>query len=616
MALPGDHASLIKRALTQLATLFEWRSSHVIGDDHDDRYYTETEVDSLFYTETEVDALLAGIPLTNPGGSNQQVQFNNSGSFGGSSSLTFDSSTGKLTAGGGIDGLTSANGGIAGSNYDITGVNQMTINDEGEGIAWPNVTMYQETGDTDRLTLNGNLLLKATGGPNITIRDTDSSDASGYITFENNAGTRMGYIGYPNNDDIHLKNENSGGHIFFATDNTYRAYVNSSGHFQPYTSNTYDLGTSSVFWRNAYVAGNLYFGANDYIDYDDSTNYFKLISDGTVRHEFYAGRIKVINTGWTTLGADGTWGRLETDRGKFYINKEIWVDEGIIGSYNEDLKLRRAGTDRIICTTSQIQIKDDLKAEHTIIINNSSPTMRFQDTNHKSAFWHCNSNLMYLLRSSGNNGTSWTAHNGIWPVYWNLNNNDMVLGGQIYVQNMVGTWSFNTVRFGTGGILYKYLSLREIKTDITSINPLLDYLGERSLLYDLNPVIFREADDRVNAEGEQFYTTRGEYAPGFIAEEVHEVAPELSVFGDDGELESYSNDALIPHIVAELQRLTPMIESLYSAANPDWDPPVARSVDRGVTEKNIYDVAAARAKANPIVNPNPKNLAEEEEEDE
>jgi len=179
-------------------------------------------------------------------------------------------SVGKLTAANGIDGLTLANDGIAGDNYNITGVNQMTINDEGEGIAWPNVTMYQEPGDTDRLTL--------------------------------------------------------------------------TGHFAPSASNTYDLGTSSDFWRNAYIAGNIYMGANDYIDYDDSTNYFKLIADGSVRHEFYPGRIKVLNTGWCTLGADSTWGRLETDRGKFYINKEIWVDEGKVSSYNENLSLQDSGT--------------------------------------------------------------------------------------------------------------------------------------------------------------------------------------------------------------------------------------------------------------------------------
>ena len=44
--------------------------------------------------------------------------------------------SGKIGADGGIDGLTLANGGITGSNYDISGVNQLTINDPGEGIVF------------------------------------------------------------------------------------------------------------------------------------------------------------------------------------------------------------------------------------------------------------------------------------------------------------------------------------------------------------------------------------------------------------------------------------------------------------------------------------------------
>ena len=43
--------------------------------------------------------------------------------------------TGMLNAGGGINGLTLSNG-ISGSNFDITGVNQLTINDPGEGIVF------------------------------------------------------------------------------------------------------------------------------------------------------------------------------------------------------------------------------------------------------------------------------------------------------------------------------------------------------------------------------------------------------------------------------------------------------------------------------------------------
>ena len=51
--------------------------------------------------------------------------------------------SGKIGADGGIDGLTLANGGITGSNYDITGVNQLVISDPGEGIVFTGTaTMY------------------------------------------------------------------------------------------------------------------------------------------------------------------------------------------------------------------------------------------------------------------------------------------------------------------------------------------------------------------------------------------------------------------------------------------------------------------------------------------
>ena len=51
--------------------------------------------------------------------------------------------TGKITANGGINGLTLANGGISGNNYNITGVNQLEINDPGEGIVFlGTTTMY------------------------------------------------------------------------------------------------------------------------------------------------------------------------------------------------------------------------------------------------------------------------------------------------------------------------------------------------------------------------------------------------------------------------------------------------------------------------------------------
>jgi hypothetical protein len=61
--------------------------------------------------------------------------------------------TGALTASGGINGLTLSNG-ISGSNFNISGVNQLTINDAGEGIVFQgdtNVTLYAIEDATDSI---------------------------------------------------------------------------------------------------------------------------------------------------------------------------------------------------------------------------------------------------------------------------------------------------------------------------------------------------------------------------------------------------------------------------------------------------------------------------------
>jgi hypothetical protein len=212
------------------------------------------------------------------------------------------------------------------------------------------------------------------------------------------------------------------------------------------------------------------------------------------------------------------------------------------------------------------------------------------------------------FRSIG--GTGWYAESyggGIYMIdtTWvrTYNNKAFYSGGGVIrsdggnafaMPNSTGTWSFNTVRYDTnGGILRQYLSTEATKANITEMKGVLEYLNERNLIYSLRPVIFTEAEDRTDFEGNPVRTTRGEYGHGLIAEEVLEVAPELAYFGKDGELVSYGNDHLIPDIIAELQRLMPMVEELYSTANPDWVAPVPRSADSIATERAKYDEAAA-----------------------
>ena len=61
------------------------------------------------------------------------------------------------------------------------------------------------------------------------------------------------------------------------------------------------------------------------------------------------------NEGYVQVGCQNTtYCHFVTNRGKFYFNRELVVNEGIVASYDEDLKLQRVNT-----TADQIQISED-----------------------------------------------------------------------------------------------------------------------------------------------------------------------------------------------------------------------------------------------------------------
>ena len=92
--------------------------------------------------------------------------------------------SGKIGADGGIDGLTLANGGINGANYDIRGVNQLIISDPGEGIVFTGTaTMYLNAVDdaTDsilKLTNATQLNLNSTARITNLVNPTGTQDAA------------------------------------------------------------------------------------------------------------------------------------------------------------------------------------------------------------------------------------------------------------------------------------------------------------------------------------------------------------------------------------------------------------------------------------------------------
>ncbi|MEY3015442.1 MAG: hypothetical protein RIT45_4177 [Pseudomonadota bacterium] len=75
---------------------------------------------------------------------------------------------------------------------------------------------------------------------------------------------------------------------------------------------------------------------------------------GTVAGNGGGGALRVQTaTGYVDVGSQNNdWMHMSTDRSKFYFNKRIHVDEGIVSSYDEDLYLQTSGTTRMRISTS------------------------------------------------------------------------------------------------------------------------------------------------------------------------------------------------------------------------------------------------------------------------
>jgi hypothetical protein len=108
----------------------------------------------------------------------------------------------------------------------------------------------------DGLTSDGDITLSNTTG---TLIIKDSSDSGGgaavtRIKGQTSQGSDRWYVGDMNtgNSNVDLVNVESSS-LRFGTGNTIRASFNSSGHFIPNADSTYDLGTSSLRWRNVYA---------------------------------------------------------------------------------------------------------------------------------------------------------------------------------------------------------------------------------------------------------------------------------------------------------------------------------------------------------------------------
>jgi len=184
------------------------------------------------------------------------------------------------------------------------------------------------------------------------------------------------------------------------------------------------------------------------------------------------------------------------------------------------LEVRDAGdTDYAPLKASKITATSD------ITINEGSPTLILQDTNHRSGMIHVNSNTFYVLRGSNVNSTTWETINGRWPLEINLENNNAVFGGDV---NAGSFTSRSSVRY---------------KKDIV---PLQDSLSK---VNSLNGVSYVWKD-----------TEKSDV--GLIAEEVHEIYPELVHKTSSDEVEGVEYGKLTAVLIEAIKELTKRVVEL------------------------------------------------------
>ncbi len=109
----------------------------------------------------------------------------------------------------------------------------------------------------------------------IEFSNIESGDRINYIDFHCSNGVDYSariIRGSGVNGPLDISNTGTGGiglnstgntSISFATNNTNRCYVDSSGHFIPYAHNTYDLGTTALRWRDAWVSRAAFNGSDE-----------------------------------------------------------------------------------------------------------------------------------------------------------------------------------------------------------------------------------------------------------------------------------------------------------------------------------------------------------------
>jgi hypothetical protein len=107
----------------------------------------------------------------------------------------------------------------------------------------------------------------------------------------------------------------------------------------------------------------------------------RLHINGDIRGNVSGGALRINSThGYIDVGPQNTsWAHFQTNMPRFFFNKGITVDEGLIGTYNDDMQLQTTGTTRMTIsnTTGDVTIgsgtSGNLTVAGTLRLNNVNP---------------------------------------------------------------------------------------------------------------------------------------------------------------------------------------------------------------------------------------------------
>jgi hypothetical protein len=149
-----------------------------------------------------------------------------------------------------------------------------------DGILFRMDSSYGATAPpTKRFQIQSDGVLNISSGSHISgyLYGAATSAGAGW-TVVDSSGVGIGFMGSPNNDDMHYQSTHSSGYFYLMVGSAYRCYSTNSGGWIPYVDNTYDLGYSSKRWDDVWAT-------NGTIQTSD-VNFKKDIADTTLGLDF------------------------------------------------------------------------------------------------------------------------------------------------------------------------------------------------------------------------------------------------------------------------------------------------------------------------------------------